>query len=207
MKMISLMILVSLIASGCSSHKRYSVTFKNYSDDQIYVERGIWGEWVVRGGYINGFSKEHIFPPGRTHAGLPGPIPQSIGVLWKNSNNQVMEEYVDINKDDVPKVLRGEWHQFVITLSQSKIHQVEVVVHVSGNVRQKKKKSMLYCSEGESNCEFMTPFTTDSYYDPEKLTDAQKEKLERQAEIMENFESELKKDLDEKGIEHKFSNE
>jgi len=207
MKMISLMILVLLIASGCSSHRGYSVTFKNYSDNQIYVERGIWGEWVVRGGYIAGLSKEAIFPPGSTHAGLPGPIPHSIGVLWKNSNDQVIEEYVDINKDNVPKASRDEWHQFVITLTQSKIHQVEVIVHVSGDVRQKKRKSMLYCSEGEGLCDFMTPFTTDYYYDPDKLTEAQKEKLEIKSEIMADFKTGLKKDLEEKGIEHKFSNE
>lgn len=207
MKMISLMILVLLIASGCSSHRGYSVTFKNYSDNQIYVERGIWGEWVVRGGYIAGLSKEAIFPPGSTHAGLPGPIPNSIGVFWKNSNDESIEEYVEINENDIPKLLRGEWYQFVITLTQSKIRQLEVVVHLSGNARQKKRKSMLYCSEGEGMCDFMTPFTTDTYYDPEKLTEAQKEELEKKGEIMADFKADLKKGLEEKGIEHKFSDE
>jgi hypothetical protein len=194
MKMISLAILLSLIASGCSNHKHY-VTFKNYSDDQIYVERGQWGEWAIRGGYIARFSKENIFPPGKTHAGLPGPIPNSIGVFWKNSNDVSIEEYVEVNENDIPKLLRGEGYQFVVTLTQSKIRQLEVVVHLSGNARKKKRKAMLYCSEGEGVCDFMTPFTTDSYYDPEKLTDAQKEELESKAEIMKNFESELKKGL------------
>lgn len=206
MKMISLAILLSLIASGCSNHRHY-VTFKNYSDDQIYVERGQWGEWAIRGGYIAGFSKEDIFPSGKTHAGLPGPIPNSIGVFWKNSNDESIEEYVEINANDIPKLLRDEWYQFVVTLTQSRVRQIEVVVHLSENARKKKRKSMLYCSEGEGLCDFMTPFTTDSYYDPEKLTESQKEKLEKKREIMDAFKADLKIDLEEKGIEHEFSDE
>jgi len=199
MKLISLVILLSFTALGCSNHGRHNVTFKNYSNDQIYLEKGKWGKWAIRGGYIAGFSKEDIFPPGKTHAGLPGPIPSSIGVFWKNSNDELIKEYIEINENDIPELFRDGWYQFVVTLTQSKIRQVEVVVHLSGEARRKKRKSMLYCSEGEGLCDFMTPFTTDYYYDPDKLTEAQKEKLEKKSEIMADFKTGLKKDLEEKG--------
>ncbi|MEE2024863.1 hypothetical protein [Alkalimonas mucilaginosa] len=196
MDKIVLIIVFSMLLIGCSS-TRHNITFKNYSDEQIYVEYGMWGEWLVRGGYIVGLSEENLFPPGRTHASMPGPIPESITVVWKNSDDELIKESVDILRSDVPSVRRNEWYQFVITLTQFKIHQVEVIIHSSENIRSKKIKSMIYCSEGEGSCEFLTPFTTDTYYDPETLTEAQKARLERQKEITDNFRDELKEDVEE----------
>lgn len=197
MRKINLIIICGAFLIGCSN-VRHNITFKNYSNEQIYVESGVWGEWLVRGGHINGLLEDRVFPSGRTHASLPGPIPESITVSWKNANDELIEEHVEIRKSDIPNLQRNEWYQFVIILTQSEIYQVELVIHSSENVRQKKRKSMLYCSEVEGQCEFMTPFTTDTYYDPDKLTEAQKERLEKQRQITDTFKDGLK---EKKGAE------
>lgn len=152
---------------------------------------------VSKGGYISRFSEESIFPPGRTHASMPGPIPESITVVWKNFNDEQIEEKINLKGSDIPRVNRNEWYQFVITLTQFEIHQIEVIIHSSENIRSKKIKSMIYCSEGKGNCEFLTPFTTDTYYDPTTLTEAQRARLERQKEITDTFRDELKEKTQE----------
>ena len=206
MKMINFIIFLSITASGCSTFS-YSVAHQNISDEMICVEKGVWESDIRGSGCIAGFTEEKLFPVQRVHGDIRQRMPESIGVVWRNIDDDVIEEYIRLDKLNIPKLLRGEKYKFVVSLSQQKIHQVEVIVISSENIRKKKIKSMLYCSEGEGLCDFMTPFTTDYYYDPDKLTEAQKNKLEKKSEIMADFKAGLKKDLEEKGIEHKFSDE
>ncbi|RUO31156.1 hypothetical protein [Aliidiomarina soli] len=186
MKRFSLIIALLLFASGCSSLS-YDIAHQNISDQMICVEKGIWNRDIRGGGCIGAFTEEMLFPVQRLNGGRRESLPDSVGVVWTNAEDDVLEEHIPLNKEKLPKLRRGERLEFVISLTQERIHQLEVLVTSGDNVRQKKRKSMLYCADGEGMCEFLTPFTTDSYYDPDTLTDPQKEKLERQREVGEKL--------------------
>ncbi|RUO31160.1 hypothetical protein [Aliidiomarina soli] len=182
MKRFSLIIALLLFASGCSSLS-YDIAHQNISDQMICVEKGIWTRDTWGGGCIGAFTEEMLFPVQRVNGDRRESLPDSIGVVWTNAEEDVLEEHIPLNKESLPKLRRGESYKFVVSLTQERIQQLEVIVIPTGNVRQKKRKSMLYCANGEGMCEFLTPFTTDSYYDPDTLTVPQKEKLERQREV------------------------
>lgn len=195
MRKASFIFILLILISGCSSQS-YNVVHQNISDQLICVKKGVWTRDIRGGGCIGAFKEEMLFPVIRLNGGRREEIPESIGVIWTNADDKVIEEHIPLNKEKLPKLDRGERFEFVISLTQERIHQFEVVVIPRVNVRQKRRKSMLYCAEGPGKCEFLTPFTTDTYYDPDKLTKPQKERLERVRAIGEKLQKGLKKDLE-----------
>lgn len=186
---IRLLAILVILISGCST-RTYDVAHQNLSDKTIFVKKGVWATEIRGGGFISGYRQRALFPSQKIISGITGEIPENIGVVWVNSEEKTIEEYIPLNKKKLPILNSGDSYKFVITLNQEYIYQFEVVVIPEGAPRRKKRKAMLYCVNGEGNCEYLTPFTTNTYFDPEKLTQPQKENLRKIKEIAEKMRGE-----------------
>lgn len=197
--------------AACGSVKDYGVTYKNASEQEIHNLLGFWGErctLFLPIGTLGG--KEFDDPRGGGAKGrreVICDIPERVGGQWVNADGETVENWVSIDTSLIPKLRKPEHYQFIVSVRQDDIRQVEVVIHdYSSNVRQKKKKAMLYCALPEG-CLFNSPFTADTFHDCANLTPAQLKRLReesaRKKEIMPGWKDELRASLREKGIELK----
>lgn len=202
-----LLILTSLFCvMACGSVKSYSVTYQNVSVQDVYNLQGLWGEkctFFLPIGRIRGMEENAIFPSGKTRGDVICDIPDRVGGRWISENGEDVEYWVSIDKLLLPKVGNSEWYEFIVSVRQSDIRQVEVVIHDRKVIHQKKKKAMLYCTPSEE-CLFVSPYTSDTPYDCENLTSGQLKKLREESAkkrvIMEGFKEGLRADLKERGI-------
>lgn len=203
-----LLMLTSLFCvMACGSVKSYSVTYKNISDQDIHNLQGLWGEkciFFVGIGSVGGMEPDAILSSGRTRGDSICDIPDRVGGRWISADRKNVEYWIPLDTSLIPQLKRSESYQFIVSVRQDDIQQVEVVIHDSNKIRQKKKKVMLYCALPKG-CLFNSPFTVDSFYDCDKLTPGQLKKIReenaKKRVIMEKFDMQLRADLSERGIE------